>query len=119
MPNESHPADMPLNLACLDKLVRAMIRASIGNARDFDKVAETLIVHLNNFSGTQRVSRATKFRSEGTSEGKGNYYPNGNSKRAWRKFVGIASWHPKTGPPNVTHIAEKCGDEEPFTDLAR
>ena len=42
--SEGHRADMLLDLAGLDKNERIMIMASIGNARDFEKVAEALIV---------------------------------------------------------------------------
>ena len=42
--SEGHRADMPLDLAGLDKNERIMIQASIGNARDFDKIADALVI---------------------------------------------------------------------------
>ena len=42
--SEGHRADMLLDLAGLDKNERTMIQASIGNARDFEKIAEALVV---------------------------------------------------------------------------
>ena len=42
--SEGHRADMLLDLAGLEKTERTMIQASIGNARDFDKIAEALVV---------------------------------------------------------------------------
>ena len=42
--SEGHRADMLLDLAGLEKSERTMIQASIGNARDFDKIAEALVV---------------------------------------------------------------------------
>ena len=42
--SEGHRADMLLDLAGLEKTERTMIQASIGNARDFDKIAEVLVV---------------------------------------------------------------------------
>ena len=51
--SEGHRADMLLDLAGLDRTERTMIQASIGNARDFEKVADALVVqhpriHLKN-----------------------------------------------------------------------
>jgi hypothetical protein len=42
--SEGHRADMLLDLAGLDKNERTMIQASIGNQRDFEKIADALIV---------------------------------------------------------------------------
>ena len=42
--SEGHRADMLLDLAGLDKNERTMIQASIGNAVDFDKITEALVV---------------------------------------------------------------------------
>ena len=42
--SEGHRADMLLDLAGIDRNERTMIQASIGNARDLDKIAEALIV---------------------------------------------------------------------------
>ena len=42
--SEGHRADMLLDLSGLERTERTMIQASIGNARDFDKIAEALVV---------------------------------------------------------------------------
>ena len=42
--SEGHRADLLLDLAGLDKNERVMIQASIGNVRDFEKIAEALIL---------------------------------------------------------------------------
>ena len=42
--SEGHRADMLLDLAGLDKHERTMVQASIGNVRNFDKIAEALVV---------------------------------------------------------------------------
>ena len=42
--SEGHRADMLLDLAGLDRGERIMIQASIANARDFDKIADALVV---------------------------------------------------------------------------
>ena len=44
MLSEGHRADMLLDLAGLDRGEKTMIQASIGNAREFDKIADALIV---------------------------------------------------------------------------
>ena len=40
--SEGHRSDMPLDLAGLGKHEKIMIQASIGNSRDFQKVADTV-----------------------------------------------------------------------------
>lgn len=42
--SEGRRADMLLDLAGLDEPERTMVQASIGNVRDFDKIAEALVV---------------------------------------------------------------------------
>ena len=42
--SEGHRADMLLDSAGLDKSEREMIQASIGNARDFSKISDALII---------------------------------------------------------------------------
>ena len=63
---QGHRADTLLDLAGLDKAECAMIQASIGNARDFDKIAPR--VHLKKTaSGIQRIDGNASngiFRSE-------------------------------------------------------
>jgi hypothetical protein len=59
--SEGHRADMLLDLAGLDKSERTMIQASIGNARDFDKIADALVVqhprvHRKHSSAPQRIA---------------------------------------------------------------
>ena len=42
--SEGHRADMLLHFAGLDKQAKIMIQASIGNVREFEKIADALIV---------------------------------------------------------------------------
>ena len=44
MLSEGHRSDMLLDLAGLEKDKKLLIQASIGNARDFEKIAEALLV---------------------------------------------------------------------------
>mgnify|MGYP000644818396 CR=1 FL=1 len=72
--SEGHRADMLLDLAGLDRNERTMIQASIGNARDFEKIANALIVqhprvHLKS-SGQVGVSRHLG-KGKGKAKGKG------------------------------------------------
>ena len=46
---EGHRSYMLLDLSGLTREERAMIQASIGNERDFDCVAEALIIHIDEF----------------------------------------------------------------------
>jgi hypothetical protein len=73
---------MLLDLAGLDKQERVMIQASIGNARDFEKIAEALILqHPRIHLVKQSESRKPGFRPKGRGKGKGK------RKRKFRAFV--------------------------------
>ena len=85
--SEGHRADMLLDLAGLEKSERTMIQASIGNARDFDKIAEALVVqhpriHTKTTGGKGKSS--PKFgkggvpRPKGKGKGKGKKSHYGN-----------------------------------------
>jgi hypothetical protein len=72
--SEGHRADMLLDLAGLDKSERVMIQASIGNARDFDKIADALIVqhpriHIRN-DPTHQKWKLGNYRFGGEGGGK-------------------------------------------------
>ena len=76
--SEGHRADMLLDLAGLDKHERTMIQASIGNARDFDKIADALVVqhprvHLKHSSAPQRTAPKGGGKSFGKGFGKRKY----------------------------------------------
>ena len=78
--SEGHRADMLLDLAGLEKTERTMIQASIGNARDFDRIAEALVVqhpriHIKTTSGKgkshPKLGKGGATRPKGKSKGKG------------------------------------------------
>ena len=80
--SEGHRADMLLDLAGLDRQQRTMIQASIGNARNFDKISDALIVqqpriHTNEYKGRMVLrgdkpsGKGYKGKSKGKSKGKG------------------------------------------------
>ena len=80
--SEGHRADMLLDLSGLDKNERTMIQASIGNSRDFDKIAEALIVqhpraHLKATSTPKSKGSGKPFFRRG---GKGKFRPKGKGK---------------------------------------
>ena len=92
--SEGHRADMLLDLAGLDRNERTMIQASIGNARDFDKIADALVVqhpriHLKGISkptrpkGGKPSGKGNSGSHKGKGKGKG-----GNSR--WRNPSGFA-----------------------------
>ena len=93
--SDGHRADMLLDLAGLDKNERTMIQASIGNAREFDKIADALVVqhprvHLKHSSVPQR--NATKGGGKGKGYGKGKYSKGkGKYTRSWRNPSGFAN----------------------------
>ena len=47
--SDGHRADMLLDLAGIDKDQRIMVQASIGNARNYDKVAEALLYNTHEY----------------------------------------------------------------------
>ena len=111
MLSEGHRADMLLDLSGLDKNERTMIQASIGNSRDFDKIAEALIVqhpraHLKTTStpkGKGSGKPSTFFRRGG----KGKFRPKGKGKG-------------KHAYPAVEEFEDACfyGDEDPYSEPA-
>ena len=130
--SEGHRADLLLDLAGLDKHERTMIQASIGNARDFDKIAEALVlqhprVHLKHTAGDKRKGygkRAGKVKGKFT-KGKGGKGKFLSFRKPWRNPVGFAhmavdnDWDPAAflgdNPPGP--LADDS-DEEPWTDPA-
>ena len=119
MLSEGHRADMLLDLAGLDKNERTMIQASIGNARDFDKIAEALIVqhprvHLRHVSASQSSKGGRKSSGKGkaqSSKGKGK-------GRAWRNPSGFAYPATEEWPEDIAYVAGEDDPDEPYTDPA-
>ena len=70
--SEGHRADLLLDLAGLDKNERTMVQASIGNSREFDKIAEALVV---------QHPRIHLTKSGKGSYGSGNSRPKGHGKK--------------------------------------
>ena len=84
--SEGHRADMLLDLAGLEKSERTMIQASIGNARDFDKIAEALVVqhpriHTKTTGGKGKSS--PKFGKGGAPRPKGKGKGKGKKSHQW------------------------------------
>ena len=71
MLSEGHRADMLLDLAGLERNERTMIQASIGNARDFDRIADALIVQHPRIHLKGTLKQAAKPKG-GKTTGKGN-----------------------------------------------
>ena len=118
---------MLLDLAGLDKNERTMIQASIGNARDFDKIAEALVVqhprvHLKAQSSSRPKGAGKGFKGKGFGKvRKGGKFNKG--KRSWNNArLSTADEHttmPSTyWDVDVAHafIAET---DEPYSDLGR
>jgi hypothetical protein len=87
--SEGHRADMLLDLAGLDKNERTMIQASIANARDFEKIADALVVqhpriHLKATSSYGGDRMHGKSRGKGKRKGKSKFRP-------WRNPSGFAN----------------------------
>ena len=68
--SEGHRADMLLDLAGLDKNERIMIQASIANQRDFDKIADALVVQHPRIHVREQRHRSS---DKGKGKGKGKY----------------------------------------------
>ena len=121
--SEGHRADMLLDLAGLDKHERTMIQASIGNARDFDRIADALVVqhprvHLKHSSAPQRTAPKGGGKSFGKGFGKGKY-SKGKGKRSWRNPSGFANlaaddWDEE----DAAYVAGEEDDEEPYSNPA-
>ena len=73
--SEGHRADMLLDLAGIGRQEKIMIQASIGNVRDFDKVAEALLVQH------PRIHLKEKSKKPVKSKGKGDGKPRKGKSR--------------------------------------
>ena len=107
--SEGHRADMSLDLAGLGKTERTMIQASIGNARDFDRIAEALVVqhpriHIKTTGGKgkshPKLGKGCAMRPKGRSKGKGG------KSRQWRNPSGFA-FH--ASEEMFTAMDDSCG----------
>ena len=111
---------MLLDLSGLDRNERIMIQASIGNERDFEKVAEALVVqhprvHLKEGKSKPLVSRAAGGRGGGLRSVSG-FFKGGHKKgKGKRRFRGFRTSHLATDEYGDT--AYIAGDEEPLPDL--
>ena len=109
--SDGHRADMLLDLAGLERNERTMIQASIGNARDFDKIANALIVqhpriHLKSSAPRPSVKGGKqKSKSKGKGGGKGG-------KRRYRNPSGFAY------QATEDDMAYAAAEEEPYNDPA-
>jgi hypothetical protein len=121
--SEGHRSDMLLDLAGLDKHERTMIQASIGNARDFDRIADALVVqhprvHLKHSSAPQRTAPKGGGKSFGKGFGK-RKYSKGKGKRSWRNPSGFANlaaddWDEE----DAAYVAGEEDEEEPYSNPA-
>ena len=110
--SEGHRADLLLDLSGLDKGERTMIQASIGNVRDFDKIADALVlqpprIHLSKMSN--KVIGSTNNRPFGKGKGKPSKGFLGKGKGKWR------SPHAHLTYEDTAFLAD---EEEPFNDPA-
>ena len=77
--SEGHRADMLLDLSGLSREERIMIQASIGNARDFEKIADALMVqHPRRHLGEARKPRMPT--GDGDRKGRGGKFGKGKRK---------------------------------------
>ena len=117
---EGHRADLLLDLAGLDKNERVMIQASIGNVRDFEKIAEALI--LQHPRPSNKPPTAPK-------KGKGLGYKGGKGKYKGRRFgKGKGSFAHHANFATDDYMEEEsqwrwntalyAEDEEPYSDPA-
>ena len=89
--SEGHRADLLLDLAGLDKNERTMIMASIGNARDFNKIAEALArqhprIHVREQRlGPMGSGKGDKRQKKGKGRGKGKGKKGKGSKGKGKK----------------------------------
>ena len=131
--SEGHRADMLLDLAGLDRTERTMIQASIGNARDFEKVADALVVqhpriHLKNTPMLKVKGRGKPGRQKGSGRfkfkggGKGKGYPFSRSStsrpsNSWRPQGMMAtSYDDYWEESNDAYL--NINYDEPYTDPA-
>ena len=102
--SEGHRADMLLDLAGLDKHEKIMIQASIGNSRDFQRVADALVVQH------PRI-HIREHRRRGNDDGKGK----GRSRKlgkfmikAWKGGKG-QTWKRKSNQIHSVHCRRRRG----------
>ena len=81
--SEGHKADLLLDLSGLDRHERTMIMASIGNARNFDRIAEALAIqhpriHLRESKRPMGAGKGQK------NQRKGGKYRRKGGKRSWK-----------------------------------
>jgi hypothetical protein len=108
--SEGHRADLLLDLAGLDKNERTMVQASIGNSREFDKIAEALVV---------QHPRIHLTKSGKGSYGSGNSRPKGHGKKgsfSKGKGKGKRSWSAHLTCEDTAYLA--ADDDEPYSDPA-
>ena len=111
--SEGHRADLLLDLSGLDKGERTMIQASIGNVRDFEKIAEALVtqhprIHLMK---TAPPNRSAFGRPFGKGKGKPRG-PQGKGKGRWKNYNrGHLTYE------DTAYLAADY-DEEPYNDPA-
>ena len=120
--SEGHRADLLLDLSGLDKHERIMIQASIGNQRDFDKIADALVVqhpriHLK--KDPTIAPRKGKSKSGGMGKVKGKF---GKSKsrgrRPWRNPSGFAYAADEDWAEDAVAAYMASDEEEPASDPA-
>ena len=102
--SEGHRADMLLDLAGIDRGEKIMIQASIGNVRDFDKIAEALTlqhprIHLRDKGVHSSFPKGSKGSGKRKSGGKS--FVKGKGKR--RKGGGKGKFR------KAAHLADSCG----------
>jgi len=119
--SEGHRADMLLDLAGLDRNERTMIQASIGNARDFEKIADALIVqhlriHLREKS--RKPVSIHKGKGEGKGEGNGKGEGEGKCKGKFRKrpgsYANIVDEDNYDAEEDYAFLGFENADAEPF-----
>ena len=74
---------MFLDLAGLDKQQKLMIQSSIGNVRDFEKVADALVLQHPRIHLSEAKQRQVK---TGPGKGKGKRRPKGKGKGRFHPF---------------------------------
>jgi len=112
--SEGHRADMLLDLAGLDKNERTMIQASIGNARDFEKIAEALVVQHPRVHMKSLSHKPAKGGGKGKKgKVKGKF---GRKSRPWRNPSGFAHLATEEWTDDAAFIAGE--EDEPYADPA-
>ncbi len=108
--SEGHRADLLLDLAGLDRQERIMIQASISNARDFQKVADALVLQH------PRI-HVKEHRRTTTGKGKGGY-SKGKSRSRYTPGKGKGRTAFYADEQEEEHYEEEGDDDEPYNDAA-